>query len=151
MNQQASTFHGLRLDAFPFCESPLDIRCGFALASLLGVEDFESFNSVGIDPISHWEHAAEQLGYQADAGEALPPLFVGTSLADRWECGRRDRDLTDFHESQEGTQEEWDALSAEEQSAEWDEFHELCAAGVGERSYYYRILMDRWLVGYVGH
>ena len=54
-------------------------------------------------------------------------------------------------EFESGTVEEWNALSSEEQSSEWDSFHSLCAQGIGDEMYFYRVLMDKWLVGYVGH
>lgn len=50
-----------------------------------------------------------------------------------------------------GTEDEWNALSAEEQSSEWGRFHEKCAQGIGDEMYFYRVLMNMWLVGYVGH
>jgi len=50
-----------------------------------------------------------------------------------------------------GTEEEWNALSIEERSSEWERFHELCAQGIGDGMYFYHVLMDKFLVGYVGH
>jgi hypothetical protein len=51
----------------------------------------------------------------------------------------------------EGTQEEWDALSDEERAAEWKTFHELNADGTADEMYFYRILMNTFLIGYCGH
>lgn len=50
-----------------------------------------------------------------------------------------------------GSLDEWHALTEEEQSLEWDNFHDLCAQGIADEMYFYRVLMDMHLVGYVGH
>ncbi len=50
-----------------------------------------------------------------------------------------------------GTQEEWDALTDEEQDDQWETFHYLCAQGIADDMYFYRVMMNQHLVGYVGH
>lgn len=59
--------------------------------------------------------------------------------------------LSDEVNFRSGTKEEWEALSGEVQASEWERFHELCAQGIGDEMYFYRVLMNDWLVGYVGH
>ncbi|WP_041390670.1 hypothetical protein [Polaromonas sp. JS666] len=50
-----------------------------------------------------------------------------------------------------GTEEEWEALSEEDRTSNWEEFHSHCAQGIGDELYFYRVLMDKFLIGYVGH
>lgn len=50
-----------------------------------------------------------------------------------------------------GTEEEFNNLSGEDRDKEWDEFHERCVQGDADGMYFYRVMMDKWLVGYVGH
>lgn len=50
-----------------------------------------------------------------------------------------------------GLRDERDALTVEEQSAEWDSFHEANAIGTADDLYFYEILMAEYLVDYVGH
>jgi hypothetical protein len=48
-------------------------------------------------------------------------------------------------------QEEWSSLTPQEQSAEWDSFHEANAIGNADDLYFYDILMACYLIDYVGH
>jgi hypothetical protein len=50
-----------------------------------------------------------------------------------------------------GTKEEWNSLTAQEQSAEWESFHEANAIGNADDLYFYDILMACYLIDYVGH
>ena len=49
-----------------------------------------------------------------------------------------------------GTRDEWNTLTAEEQSAEWDSFHQKNATGTADDLYFYEVMMVDYLVGYVG-
>ena len=49
-----------------------------------------------------------------------------------------------------GTRGEWDTLTVEEQSSEWDSFHEANATGTADRLYFYEVMMCDYLDGYVG-
>lgn len=49
-----------------------------------------------------------------------------------------------------GSQEEWDALTAQERSEQCDSFHEMNAAGTADELYFYEIMMAKHLVNYVG-
>ncbi|WP_426172431.1 hypothetical protein [Pseudoduganella sp. R-34] len=51
----------------------------------------------------------------------------------------------------DGTKEEWEALSDEEKAKEWETFHDLNARGTADEMHFYRILMNAFLVDYVGH
>lgn len=149
MNQQIVTVHGLKLRSFNSGCSPADIRVGYALASILKIDSSDDFNAIGIDDRYDWLNAAERLGYDTDPGGDVPALFQGTPLAGHWEAGHRSRCFCEAHRP--GTQEEWDDLSEEQQSNEWDDFHSLCARGIGDEHYFYSLLMSKWMVGYVGH
>ena len=50
-----------------------------------------------------------------------------------------------------GTKEEWEALSDEDKDSVWEEFHSQCALGIGYEMYFYQVLSNKFLVGYVGH
>ena len=50
-----------------------------------------------------------------------------------------------------GTKAEWNALSASDQSDTWAQFHSLCEQGTADQMYFYPVLMDMHMVGYVGH
>lgn len=54
---------------------------------------------------------------------------------------------TEFH----GTEEEWNALSREQQDVQWETFHELNVLGTADNMYFYKVMMKEFLVGYVGH
>lgn len=129
--------------------SPLAIHCAWTLAKLLGINDFEDPNPFGFDSAEDCLREAEELGYREGLTGAVPSWFVGTPLAKAWHAGEDLRCKCEMYRG--GTQEEWDALSPEEQSASWDSFHDLCASGVGERHHFYELLMKEWMVGYVGH
>lgn len=53
--------------------------------------------------------------------------------------------------SEFGTKAEWDALPDDQKADEWVCFHDLCAQGIGDEMYFYKVLMNEWQVGYVGH
>lgn len=48
-------------------------------------------------------------------------------------------------------EQEWDAMTPEEQEEQWESFHEENAAGTADNLYFYEVMMARHLVGYVGH
>jgi len=86
------------------------------------------------------------------SGEDMPVLFRGEQpLEYFWTLGREN--AIDVVESlaSHGTQVEWEALSEKQQAAEWDDFHRLDSRGIADEMYFYRVLMDMHLVGYVGH
>lgn len=128
------------------------IHGAWMLANLLGINNYKDFNPHGLDSVQDCLVEADALGNREGlhAAEAdVPHWFVGTELADAWKGGFAFR--REYEEDRGGTQEEWDALSAEEQDASWDSFHDLCASGVGDRHPYYELLMSKHLVDYVGH
>ncbi|MDN7445575.1 hypothetical protein QZM64_41155 [Burkholderia cepacia] len=129
--------------------TPLDIRCAWGLANVLSIEDDESPNAHHFDSIQDCLREAEALGYRDGLNGTVPTWFIGTPLARAWEAGAASR--SECAEYREGTQEEWDAMSPEAQSASWDSFHEQCARGVGDSHRFYNLLMKEWMVGYVGH
>ena len=51
----------------------------------------------------------------------------------------------------DGTLEEFNALSPEEQEIHWDEFHRIEAQGSDEHMYFYRVLMNKHLETHFGH
>ncbi|PNE59776.1 hypothetical protein A8H39_01105 [Paraburkholderia fungorum] len=129
--------------------SPLAIHCAWTLANLLGINDFEDPNPFGFDSTEDCLRESEALGYREGLTGTVPFWFAGTPLATAWNAGADFRCECEMYRG--GTQEEWDALSPEEQSASCDSFHDLCASGVGERHHFYDLLMKKWMVGYVGH
>jgi hypothetical protein len=48
-------------------------------------------------------------------------------------------------------QEEWDALSREQQEDQWEKFQDLNARGIADDMYFYQVLMRMHLENYVGH
>lgn len=120
-----------------------------------------------IDPSLSEQHRtnayenAHTEGYQS---EAVSPYFDGEPLLLK---GHRDgveeNRLFDAHAAEQaeifyaeteflfGTEAEWDAMPDEAKASEWERFHELCAQGIGDEMYFYRVLMNKWLVGYGGH
>lgn len=50
----------------------------------------------------------------------------------------------------QGTLEEFNTRSWEEQQALWDEFHRRDRMGTADEMYFYRVLMDQHLKGYIG-
>lgn len=129
--------------------TPLAIHCAWTLANLLGLSDLDSHNPLELDSAEDCLREAEELGYREELDATVPLWFVGTPLEQAWNAGANLRCECEMYRG--GTREEWDALSPEEQSASWDSFHELCASGVGERHWFYDLLMKEWMVGYVGH
>lgn len=100
---------------------------------------------------------AHSVGYQTTA---ISPYFEGEPLLLKGQRdGIEENVFLDAYMAEQlmetyfetGSIEEWKALSKEQQEAKWDEFHHLCAQGVGDEMYFYRVLMNQWLVGYVGH
>jgi hypothetical protein len=149
MKSQSQTLFGLHLKVSNCKGSPLDIRCGWALAKILGVDDFDDANPLGIDSVFGWLEEAEALGYRDGLKGDVPLLFVGTPLEIHWKSGANDR--SEYEATRGGTEEEWDALPPDVQDPKWDSFHELCARGIGDEHHFYDVLMAKWLVGYVGH
>jgi hypothetical protein len=47
-------------------------------------------------------------------------------------------------------QHDWDALTPEERSLEYELFEHLCSQGIGNTHRFYPILMRKALAGYVG-
>lgn len=140
---------GLNLKVSQCNGAPLDIRCGWSLATVLGVNDHSDTTSIGVDATHWWLSEAETLGYRDGLTETVPLHFVGTPLEGAWESGAKARDFCEAYRG--GTQQEWNALSSEAQDRYWDSFHDMCDRGIGDDHYYYEILMARHLVGYVGH
>lgn len=106
-------------------------------------------------------NVAHTAGYQS---EAVSPYFDGEPLLLKgYLDSREEQRLADAHMAEQaaifhaeaefssGTEEEFDALSGEAQWSVWESFHDLCSQGIGDSMYFYRVLMDKWLVGYVGH
>ena len=86
------------------------------------------------------------------ADRDIPALYRDQQpLVDFWNRGNDSGAFAAEAAESSGTQAEWEALSEEEQDAEWDNFHSLNEKGVADDMYFYRVLMDMHLVGYVGH
>lgn len=89
------------------------------------------------------------LGLSCSNDEPSPPiLFRGTPIAKSYAAGVLHGQSPSDNV---GTQEEWDALSFDEQMREWDTFHDFCMLGIADEMYFYGILMSKHLVGYVGY
>ena len=97
---------------------------------------------------------ARSIGVAAShSGLDLPTMFKQEHLLSAaWEEGRSDAIRhEDFELEVTGSQEEWEALSSAEQESQWDDFHDRCALGMADDMYFYRVMMNMHLVGYVGH
>ncbi len=128
----------------------LDIRSDYGLVKVLMASGIAVPNPQVSFDLVDVKTEAYLLGMEY-AFQDMPLLFSGTSLADSWECGKEYRerycdDLPVF-----GTEEEWQALSSDQQNEEWDEFHDRCAIGTADDMYFYSVMMNKFLVGYVGH
>ena len=88
---------------------------------------------------------------------ALKPLLEAGSTQAKIQYDRLSEELPslewelEYEPISSGTVEEFDALSNEEQSEWWNTFHDKCAQGTADDLYFYRVLMDKFLVNYVGH
>ena len=80
-------------------------------------------------------------------------IQVCVELADKVQATPGDvEDRQECIEPQEtGSLEEWDALSAEEQASQWEDFHDRCTLGIADEMHFYRVMMNKHLVDYVGH
>lgn len=127
-----------------------EIRVAFAHAKLLAVLSAQQSE----DAIEDVASKAEHLGYSdyLQGEHAVPAMFQGEAdLSSAWEYGQDAALNRELVEQSQGTRAEWDALSPEEQFAEWDGFHDACALGVADDLYFYQVMMSMHLVGYVGH
>lgn len=112
-----------------------------------------SYDGEGLYDYIDIYHATLELGnYDAANGHLEPPIMFRdeVTLLKWWREG-----FTQFEEyqallSDEGTEEEWEALSEEEKDEQWDIFHDLKDRGIADEMYFYRVLMNKFLVGYVG-
>lgn len=95
---------------------------------------------------------AWDLGLKHQFSEGIERLFEGTPLHAEYLDGHHyyETQVEEF-ESSCGSIAEWNALTDEERSSEWEEFHELCAAGIADTMYFYRVMMNMHLEDYVGH
>lgn len=55
------------------------------------------------------------------------------------------------YESGYGSEAEWDALGEAAKEAEWEEFSEKNMLGIADEMYFFEVLLERHMVGYVGH
>lgn len=119
----------------------IELRCDLALLGLLGKSCDLSLDDLQFE--------AFILGQGYDGGASA--MLRNTPLYEHYEAGSKY--VQDFYDSlePEGTQEEWDALSSDEQWEQWDSFHELCAQGIADTMYFYRVMMSMHLENYVGH
>lgn len=79
--------------------------------------------------------------------------FVGIRIGDSLFLKREDIKAagSESFREPEPTVADFEALSAEEQNALWETFHEKNLQGTADNMPFYRVLMDEFLVGYVGH
>lgn len=88
--------------------------------------------------------------YDCQSGSSMSQLFRGEpSLVSAYKDGFDAAGMNELYGT--GTQEEWHALTKEQQDVEWDNFHDLCAQGIADEMYFYDVMMKMHLVGYVGH
>lgn len=81
----SQTLFGLNLKVDACGGSPLDIRCGWALASIVGATGFEAPHPLGVDEVEEWLCEARSLGFTSGMShECAPLLFQGTPLEDAW-------------------------------------------------------------------
>ena len=97
---------------------------------------------------------AHSIGWAAyTSNSALPAMMTQENLlVEGWVEGKADAERQeDIQLYASGSVDEWHALSSAEQIAEWEEFHDRCALGIADDMYFYHVMMNMHLVGYVGH
>lgn len=77
-------------------------------------------------------------------------------LVEEWSHGREEAEAYEALSERNGTSEygseaEWELLTQHEQSEEWEQFHDLCSLGIADEMYFYPVLSNIHMVGYVGH
>jgi hypothetical protein len=98
--------------------------------------------------------AAESLGYKIGRqGMSLPTILsddtvVGGAAEYGHHQGAEILERSRF-EAQYCSERSWKALSAEEQAEYREEFHSLCACGIGENCRFYNVLMAHYLRGMI--
>jgi hypothetical protein len=98
---------------------------------------------------------AEAFGYRLGREGMDLPTFLTTdpAVAGPAECGY-EQGFESFmrlrYEAEHCSQQAWDALSCEEQTYYMEQFHSLCAQGIGEDCRFYRLLMDHYLHNLIG-
>lgn len=127
----------------------LDARCCLAMSRIIA--DKEEAERMELAACGH----AYDLGFLSNhSNDPISPLLAHESvLICEWESGKRAAAHSDLLDSlyPVGTEEEWNALSDEDKAEVWEEFHSLCAIGIGDTMYFYDVLMNLHQVGYVGH
>lgn len=93
---------------------------------------------------------AESLGYKIGReGMSVPAILSNDRAVGGFADYGYEQGLETFlsvqYEAEHCSQKAWDALSRKEQEYYVEEFHSLCAQGIGENCRFYRLLMDRHL------
>lgn len=125
----------------------IDLRIEFALNLI--------FSKYGLNPdIEDYEITNEAwiLGEAYPYSDGIRKIFTGSPLEEMYVSAHEEAEARQSeYEQSNGSKEEWDALSAEEQYEQWDNFHDLCTLGIADVLYFYRVMMNMHLEGYVGH
>ena len=93
---------------------------------------------------------AESLGYRIGReGMSVPAILSNDSAVGGFAANGHDQGFEIFlstqHEAEHCSQKAWYTLSRKEQEYYVEQFHSLCAQGIGEDCRFYRLLMDRYL------
>ncbi|WP_298150874.1 hypothetical protein [Flavobacterium sp.] len=91
------------------------------------------------------------LGLSYPFSQSICDYLGGTPLQAAYFSGNRQLESFDEDCPIYGSTGEFEALTVEQQNQVWEEFHSRCQAGDADEMYFYKVLMSKWLVGYVGH
>jgi hypothetical protein len=94
---------------------------------------------------------AYQMGYGSNFSTEIADYFEGTTLKDQYLSGHSDFEDHLDNLSPCGSVDEFNALSEEDRSKEWDEFHSRCVEGTADEMYFFDVMMKQWQVNHEGH
>ena len=130
----------MKTDEFEFLKQSIALR-----AEALKLE-FLSF----LNDLERLASEAESLGYRIGReGMSAPAILSNDSAVGGFADYAHEQGFETFlsvqYEVEQCSQKAWDALSRKEQEYYVEQFHSLCAQGIGKNCRFYRLLMDRYL------
>ena len=110
------------------------------------------FAKYGVGSADDYVHKqAYFLGFSTDFSPSVLEYFDGTPLKQEYLSGHESAEEMREIPLNMGTRAEFEALSPEEKNAQWDVFHEQCQQGTADDMYFYHVMSNIFMVGYVGH
>ena len=136
----------MNTDEFDFLKESIALR-----AEALKMEFRSFFNDLERENVlERLASEAESLGYRIGReGMSVPAILIDDQLiggpADYGHAQGFETFVSVRYQAEHCSQEARDRLSRKEQEQYMEEFHSLCAQGIGENCRFYRLLMDRYL------